>query len=79
MFVDIYTGTPLIGTGVELQKLLEKHNRGDIYLIGSGETAESRNYYLGNGIQAVIEAYKPETLFTGVDKKTKVYRFPLNN
>jgi hypothetical protein len=74
--VDIYTHTPLIGSGVELENIIKNPTRGDIYLIGSGETADAKQYYLGNGIQEIIDAYKPRTLFTGVDNKTKVLVFP---
>jgi len=74
--VDIYTYTPLIGSGVGLENIIKKQARGDIYLIGSGETADAEQYYLGNGIQEIIDAYKPRTLFTGVDNKTKVLMFP---
>ena len=74
--VDIYTHTPLIGSGVELENIIKRQARGDIYLIGSGETADAKKYYLGNGIQDIIDTYKPRALFTGVDNKTKVLVFP---
>jgi hypothetical protein len=74
--VDIYTNTPLIGFGRELELVLKGNPRGSVYLITSGETADSKDYYLGKGIREVIEANHPMTLFSGADGKTKVLVFP---
>jgi len=74
--VDIYTETPLIGSGTDLEKILNNKNRGSIYVITSGETAEARDYYLGNGIIRVMQNYDARVIYEGADQKTMVLWYP---
>ncbi len=73
---DIRTGTPLIGSGEELEKLLQKTDRASVYIIGSGETFRNRSYFLGNGILEIINLHKPQIVYKGRDDKTLVWYFP---
>ncbi len=78
ILVDIYTHTPLIGTGEKLEELLKDNKRGSIYIIGSGETADFTSYYLSNGILDIINRYIPraELIYKGCDEKTLIWRIP---
>lgn len=77
VLADIYTGTPLIGTGEELEKILKDYNKGYIYIVGSGETFDKEEYYLSNGIVDIINKYIPdsEVVYRGCDNKTFIWRF----
>jgi len=72
--LDIYTSTPLIGTGQQLEKIMRNTNRGAVYIVGSGETS-GKARYLGNGISEVMKQYPSEIMFTGRDQKTLIRRF----
>ena len=76
--VDIYTNTPLIGTGKDLENLLKDNSRGAIYIITNGEDAPYKNMslFLGNGILEVINQFHPEVIYKGRDKKTVIWFFP---
>ena len=78
VLVNIYTNTPLIGTGEELGGLFKNTKRGFIYIIGSGETADFKSYFLSNGILDVLKEHTPqaELVYTGCDSKTLIWRFP---
>jgi hypothetical protein len=72
---DFYTDAILIGSGPELQALIDKPDRGTIYLIGSGENQEDgRATMRAYGIAEVMA--KPEfvQIFTGRDGSTKVWK-----
>ena len=72
---DFYTDAILIGSGAELQALLDKPDRGAIYLIGSGENHEDgRATMRAFGIAEVMA--KPEfvEIFTGRDGYTKIWK-----
>ena len=76
VLVDIYTNTPLVGTGDELEKILRDENRGSVYIITGGKTGSSRSYYLGNGILDILDSYNPKVIFRASDKNTIVLCFP---
>jgi hypothetical protein len=73
---DQYTSTKLIGEGTVLKALINDKQRGDIYIITSGETYDFREWYLSNGIEEVLLQYenKMNILYTGIDKKTQVIK-----
>ena len=73
---DIYTATPLIGSGEQLSKLLDNDKRGAVYIIGSGETARNRPLFLGNGIFDAIQRYAPRVVYWGRDGQTVIWYFP---
>ncbi len=72
-----YTGTPIIGTGRELEALLNRADVGNIYIIGSGDNFEYKNRRnRGNGILEVLQSSRLEVIYTGRDGgKTKVWKF----
>ena len=75
---DIYTHTPLIGTGKDLENLLKDKDRGTIYIITNGEDAnwKWKSTFLGNGILEVVNRFRPEVIFIGRDKRTVIWSFP---
>jgi 4-amino-4-deoxy-L-arabinose transferase-like glycosyltransferase len=75
---DIYTNTPLIGTGAELLDLINRPDRGDIYVIGSGEfkTSMQRRLMRGYGIAAVLQSPALELVHMGRDGVTSVWKAP---
>jgi 4-amino-4-deoxy-L-arabinose transferase-like glycosyltransferase len=72
---DFYTDAKLIGTGEELQALIDKPNRGTIYVIGSGENHEDgRRLMRAYGIAEVMASPLFKEIFTGRDGHTKVWK-----
>jgi uncharacterized membrane protein len=72
---DFYTSTRLIGTGAELEALIERPDRGAIYVIGSGENHEDgRRHMRGDGIYEVLASPRFELVFTGRDGLTHVWK-----
>lgn len=76
VYADIYTGTPHIGNATMLQEVIDRKDRGAIYVIGSAETSGDPNYYLGSAMLRVLERSDPEVVYEGRDGKTKVLRIP---
>lgn len=72
-FRDIYTNTPLIGTGAELERLLRQQQRGKLYIIGSGETYDGSDLFLGDGIKDTMRQWDPKIIYRGRDGKTFVW------
>lgn len=74
---DIYTSTPLIGTGAELRKLLDRPERGAVYVIGSGELMENgRREVRGHGISEVLASEPLRPVYKGRDGLTVVWAAP---
>lgn len=75
---DIYTHTPLIGTGKDLENLLKDKARGTIYIITNGEFPKHGNSSssLGNGIFEVIDRFHPKVIYKGRDQITVIWSFP---
>jgi hypothetical protein len=74
---DFYTSTRLIGTGAELEALIERSDRGAVYVIGSGENQQDgRRHMRGDGIYEVLASPKFERVFTGRDHVTHVWKVP---
>ena len=46
-WTDIYTDTPLIGSGRQLERLVTRRDRGAIYVIGSGENRQDAELMQG--------------------------------
>jgi hypothetical protein len=71
-----YTGTPIMGTGEELLTMLDHYDKGQIYIIGSGESfvGGRRSRPRRDGIYEVLESDRLEVLYIGRDGKTKVWR-----
>jgi hypothetical protein len=72
---DFYTNTPLIGSAEDLQRLIDKPDRGAIYIIGSGENQEDgRRYVRGEGLAKLLESPEFKVVFRGRDDLTKVLK-----
>ncbi|MDB6009811.1 MAG: hypothetical protein JWL65_2061 [Gammaproteobacteria bacterium] len=74
-WLDFYTDTPLIGSGVELDRLVENQNRGAIYVIGSGENQEDgRTLMRAFGISEALQSPPFRLVFRGRDGFTLVWK-----
>jgi hypothetical protein len=74
-WLDFYTNTPLIGTGVELERLVEQPGRGAIYVIGSGENQEDgRNLMRAFGISRELQSPPFRPIYLGRDGLTRVWK-----
>jgi hypothetical protein len=73
--LDFYTDTPLLGTGSELERLVEMPNRGAIYVIGSGENQEDgRRNMRGFGIAQELQSPPFHCVYVGRDGVTRVWK-----
>jgi hypothetical protein len=73
--LDFYTDTPLLGTGSELERLVEMPNRGAIYVIGSGENQEDgRRNMRGFGIAEELQSPPFHCVYVGRDGVTRVWK-----
>lgn len=73
--LDLYTHTPVIGTGEELTALLHRPDRGTIYVIGSGEHQhDGRRFMQAFGIFEVLHSSAFEVVYVGRDGLTKVWK-----
>ncbi|HEY0340451.1 MAG TPA: glycosyltransferase family 39 protein, partial [Steroidobacteraceae bacterium] len=74
-WLDFYTDTPLIGSGVELERLVEMPGRGAIYVIGSGENQEDgRGLMRAFGISEALQSPPFHRVFRGRDGFTEVWK-----
>jgi 4-amino-4-deoxy-L-arabinose transferase-like glycosyltransferase len=74
-WVDVYTDTPLIGSGQQLERLVARRDRGAIYVIGSGENAEGRAALMrGLGIEHVLDSSAFHLIYVGRDRLTDVWK-----
>jgi hypothetical protein len=74
-WLDFYTDTPLIGTGSELEQLVERPHRGAIYVIGSGENQEDgRSLMRAFGIAKALQSPPFHSVFVGRDGLTRVWK-----
>jgi len=75
--IEQYTGSPVLGTGEDLDRVLGSEIEGQVYIIGSGENFRDGQriaHYRSNGIDKVLESGRLEVIYTGRDKKTKIWR-----
>jgi hypothetical protein len=73
--LDFYTNTPLIGTGQQLQRLVDQADRGAIYVIGSGEDQEDgRSLMRGLGIAQTLRSPAFHVIYRGRDGFTRVWK-----
>ena len=74
-WLDFYTDTPLIGTGSELERLVEEPNRGAIYVIGSGENqSDGRSLMRAFGIAETLRSPSFHRVYRGRDGLTEVWK-----
>lgn len=73
--VDMYTGAPLIGTGAQLERLVQGRSGGAIYVIGSGEDMQDgRKMMRGFGIAQVLRSPPFHLVYVGRDRLTDVWK-----
>ena len=74
-WLDFYTDTPLIGTGSELEQLVDQPNRGAIYVIGSGENqSDGRSLMRAFGIAEELHSPSFREVYRGRDGVTEVWK-----
>jgi Dolichyl-phosphate-mannose-protein mannosyltransferase len=74
-FVDEYTNTPVIGTSAALEALLEKSDRGAIYVIGSGENFDGGQRPMRPaGVDQLLHSNSFMPLFVARDGLTTVWK-----
>ena len=74
---DFYTNTPLVGSPEDLQRLIDKPDRGAIYIIGSGESQEDgRLWVRGEGLSRMLHSPQFKIVFRGRDDFTQVLKLP---
>lgn len=74
-WLDFYTNTPLLGTGEDLRRLLERPDRGAVYVIGSGEDQEDgRKLMRAFGIAEELRGPQFKVVFRGRDGLTEVWK-----
>ena len=74
-WVDVYTDAPLLGSGAQLERLVERRDRGAIYVIGSGENGADRKTVMrGSGIEQVLESPAFHLVYVGRDHLTDVWK-----
>jgi hypothetical protein len=74
-WLDFYTDTPLIGSGSELEELVERSDRGAIYVIGSGEdVGHGRELMTAQGISEALNSPPFKSVYLGRDGLTRVWK-----
>lgn len=73
--LNLYTGTPQIATGDELEEVLAEHERETIFIIGSGELMDNIPRYMGDGIWKTMADHDLEIVYEGRDGATNVWRY----
>jgi hypothetical protein len=73
--LDIYTHTPVIDSGAELDNLIAKRGRGAIYVIGSGENQDDeRRYMRGMEIYNMLHSDTFKRIYLGRDGLTEILK-----
>jgi len=73
--VDIYTHTPVMDTGEQLQALIDRPGRGAIYVIGSGENqGDGRLYMRGASVDKVLRSGSFKRIYLGRDGLTEILK-----
>jgi hypothetical protein len=73
-WADIYTDTPLIGSGRQLERLVARRDRGAIYVIGSGEIQPHAGLMEGEGIERMLDSSAFHLIYVGRDHLTDVWK-----
>jgi hypothetical protein len=74
---DIYTDAPLIGNGAALMALVERRNRGAIYIIGTGEVKRDElPIFRSDGIYETLQRPIFAPVFLGRDGLTQIWKVP---
>jgi 4-amino-4-deoxy-L-arabinose transferase-like glycosyltransferase len=74
---DFYTNTKRLGSGEALKQIIDRTDRGDLYIVGSGEDqADGRRFQRSYGIWEVLESPHLQVVYRGRDGLTKVWKVP---
>jgi hypothetical protein len=74
---DVYTLSRLMGSGAQLQRLIDDPDRGDIYIIGSGENQiDGRRDMRGESLHRMLTSGNLPVVYVGRDQLTKVWKIP---
>ncbi len=74
-WLDMYTDTPMIGTGEDLKQLLERPDRGAVWVVGSGENQEDgRKLMRAFGIADELRSPRFRVVYRGRDGVTEVWK-----
>jgi hypothetical protein len=74
-WLDFYTNTPNLGTGRQLEQLIDRPGRGNLYIIGSGENWEDgRGSMRAFGISEVLNSPQLKVVYRGRDGLTEVWK-----
>jgi hypothetical protein len=75
VLVDEYTNTPVIYDVESFRKLMNRPDRGVIYVVGSGEDQEDgRLFQRGAAISALLREPEFESVYVAPDGRTRVWR-----
>jgi hypothetical protein len=73
--IDLYTATEVLGTGAELEAVLDHNHQNDIFIIGSGENfVDGKRNLRGRGIAEILDSDRLEVVYEGRDGKTKIWK-----
>ena len=73
--VDMYTATPTLGTGAELQAVLDLRRGRETYVIGSGENfVDGKSGLRNQNISKVLESDRLKVVYEGRDGKTTIWK-----
>ncbi len=72
---ELYTGTPQIASGEELEKIVRDGDYDEILVVGSGELEKTLPRHMGKGIWETMQALGFEQAWIGRDGATPVWRY----
>lgn len=72
---ELYTGTPQIASGEELEKIVRDGDYDEILVVGSGELEKTLARHMGKGIWETMQALGFEQAWIGRDGATPVWRY----
>ncbi len=77
-FEDFYTNAPIITSASELERLIDRDDRGAIYIIGSGEEqSDGRAHARGPSLERFMTSSPSlHVVYVGRDGLTKVWKIP---
>jgi hypothetical protein len=70
-----YTNTPVIGSGAEFEKILERQSANDAFVISTAQVSEAlKRRNRAGGIAEVLASERLEAIYKGRDDETTVWR-----
>jgi hypothetical protein len=72
---DQYTNAPVIGSGRQLEEVLDRASGADVYVISNAQVSKStQRRNRGNGIAEMLESDRLEVAYVGRDRETIVWK-----